>query len=53
MVAHLGMVMGLIEERRVSRREVVEMLSRVLRQHRMARRRKIDEIVAWLHEQSP
>ena len=42
-----------IESRRVSLREVLEMLVRVLRQHSMARRRRIDQIIGWLDEQPP
>jgi hypothetical protein len=47
------MVASLIEGRRVSRRQVLEMLKRVLRQHSICRRRKIDETVAWLNEEPP
>ena len=53
MVEHVRMVSSLIEGRRVSRREVLEMLARVLRQHTICRRRKIDQTVAWLNEQPP
>jgi hypothetical protein len=53
MVEHVRMVASLIEGRRVSRRQVLEMLKRVLRQHRMCRRRKIDQTVAWLNEEPP
>jgi hypothetical protein len=37
----------------VSRRQVREMLERVLRQHTICRRRKIDHTVAWLNKQPP
>ena len=53
MVEHVRMVSSLIEGRRISRRQVVAMLERVLRQHRLARRRKIDHTVAWLNEHPP
>jgi hypothetical protein len=53
MVAHVRMVSRLIEGRRVRRREVREMLERVLRQHRMVRRRQIDQAVAWIKENPP
>ncbi len=53
MVEHVRMVSSLIEGRRVSREEVLEMLERVLRQHSMCRRRKIDQTVAWLNEHPP
>ena len=52
-VEYVRMVIGLIEGRRVSRREVLEMLARVLRQHRLGRRRKIDHTLAWLNEHPP
>ena len=50
---YVRMVVSLIEARPVSRTEIIEMLQRVLRQHTMARRRKIDQAVAWLHENPP
>jgi hypothetical protein len=53
MVEHVRMVASLIEGRRVSRRQVRAMLQKVLRQHTMCRRRKIDQTVAWLNEQPP
>lgn len=53
MLPYLQMVTGLVEGRAVSRAEVVAMLLRALRQHRMARRRRIDQTVAWLHEEPP
>ena len=53
MLDYLCLVIGLIEERRVRRAEVVAMLRRVLRQHRMVRTRRIDQTLAWLHEHPP
>jgi len=53
MVEHVRMVASLIEGRRVSRRQVLAMLEKVLRQHTMCRRRKIDQTVAWLNEAPP
>jgi hypothetical protein len=50
---YVRVVVGLIEARRVSLQEVVAMLERTLRQHRMVRTRRIDQGVAWLHEQPP
>jgi hypothetical protein len=50
---YVGVVVGLIEGRKVRLEEVVEMLERTLRQHRMVRRRRIDQGVAWLNEQPP
>ena len=53
MVEHVRMVSSLIEGRWVSRKEILEMLAKVLRQRTMCRRRKIDQAVAWLKEHPP
>jgi hypothetical protein len=53
MVEYVRMVISLIEARRVSRRQVLTMLAKVLRQHTMARRRRIDQAVLWLNEHPP
>ncbi len=53
MLAHLCVVVGLIEGRRVQRWEVLAILERTRRQHRMVRTRRIDQTVAWLHEHPP
>ena len=50
---YVCVVVGLIEGRKVRLWEVVEMLERTLRQHRMVRTRRIDQSVAWLNEQPP
>jgi hypothetical protein len=50
---YLCVVLGLIEGRAVALWEVEEMLERTARQHRMVRTRRIDQGVAWLHEQPP
>ena len=52
-VEHVRVVVSLIEGRRVSREEMVEMLAKVLRQQGMGRRRKIVQAVAWLNENPP
>lgn len=52
-VEYVRMVTSLIEGRLVSLAEVLEMLRRVMRQHRMVRTRRIDQIVAWLNERPP
>lgn len=52
-VDYLCMVVGLIEGRRVSVTEILEMLYRTVRQHTMVRRRRIDQTVAGLYEQPP
>ena len=43
---YVRMVASLIEGRRVSEAEILEMLVRALRQHSMARRRRMDYVVA-------
>ena len=53
MVEHVRMVSSWIEGRWVSRKEILTMLAKVLRQHTMCRRRKIDQAVAWLKEHPP
>ena len=53
MVEHVRMVCSLIEGRWVSRQEILELLARVLRQHTMCRRRKIDQALAWLKAHPP
>jgi hypothetical protein len=50
---HVRLVASLIEGRRVSREEILEMLARVLRQHRMVRQRRIDQVVVCLNENPP
>lgn len=50
---YLCVVVGLIEGRKIGLWEVVEMLERTVRQHRMVRTRRIDQSVAWLNEQPP
>ncbi len=50
---YVCVVVGLIEGRKVRRWEVVAMLERTARQHRMVRTRRIDQSVAWLNEQPP
>ena len=52
-LAYVCVMVGLIEGRRVHLWEVVAMLERTVRQHRMVRTRRIDQGVAWLHEQPP
>jgi hypothetical protein len=53
MVEHVRMVCRLIEGRRISRRQVLRMLERNLRQHTLVRRRRIDQTVAWLNKEPP
>jgi hypothetical protein len=53
LVEYVRMVASLIEGRRISRAQVLRMLARKLRQHTLARRRQIDQTVAWLNEAPP
>jgi len=50
---YLCLMVGLIEGRSVKLWELVAMLERTARQHRMVRTRRIDQSVARLHEKPP
>ena len=50
---HVRQVVSWIERRPLSRKEILEMLARVLRQHSMVRRRRIDQAVDWLNANPP
>lgn len=52
-LAYVCVLVGLIEGRRVKRWEVIAMLERTGRQHRMVRTRRIDQGVAWFNERPP
>ena len=52
-VEHVQMVVSWIEHRVLSRAEIFQLLTNVLRQQGMARRRRIDHTVAWLNEHPP
>jgi len=53
MVGHVRMVTSLIERRRVSLREIREMLRRVVRQQSLGKRKRIDYIMGHLNRASP
>ena len=53
MVGYVGIVTSLIEGRRVSEEEIVEMLVRALRQHGIVRRRRMDYVLAYLKKNAP
>ena len=53
MLGYVAMVVSLIEARPVSEEEIVAMLLRAMRQHSMARRRRIDYLVAQLNQHGP
>ena len=53
LVEYVRRGVSLIERRRVSLEEVWEMLARVLRQHMIVRRKKVDQVVAWLKQDPP
>ena len=52
-VEQVQMVVSWIEGRPLSRAEILQLLTHVLRQPGMGRRRRIDHTVAWLHEHPP
>jgi hypothetical protein len=51
-VRYLAMVVSQIERRRVSEREIRKMLARAVRQHSIARRRRIDYVLHYLTNDS-
>ena len=53
MVSYLRMATTLIEGRRVSREEILEMLARALRQHSMEPRRRVDYCMWYLNRDPP
>jgi hypothetical protein len=52
-LCYLRMVISLIEGRPVSAAEILEMLARILRQHSIGRRRRIDYVVQYLNKRAP
>lgn len=50
MVEHVRMVTSLIEGRKVSREEILQMLDRAVRQHSIGRERRVDYIVRHMKE---
>ncbi|MFC1707138.1 hypothetical protein ACFL59_10030 [Planctomycetota bacterium] len=52
-VEHVQMVTSLIEDREVSREEILEMLERTMRQHSIGKGKRIDYILRWLAERGP
>jgi hypothetical protein len=53
LMENVRVALSLIEGRRIGLEEIGEMLARVLRQHRMPNRRRIDHTVAWLNAHPP
>ena len=53
MVGYVRMVTSLIEGRRVSLDEILEMLTRAMRQHSIGRRRNIDYVLEYLMKSDP
>jgi hypothetical protein len=53
MVGYIAMVASLIEGRRVREAEILQRLVRAMRQHSMARRRRMDYVVAQLQKNGP
>jgi hypothetical protein len=52
-VGYVQRVVSVIERRKVSREEILEMLAKEKSQHSMVRRRRIDQIIQSLHERPP
>jgi hypothetical protein len=52
-VSYVAMVASLIEGRRVSEAEILQRLVRAMRQHSMARRHRMDYVVAQLQKHGP
>jgi hypothetical protein len=52
-VGYVAMVASLIEGWRVSEAQILQMLVRAMRQHSMARRRRIDYVVTQLQKHGP
>jgi len=53
MVSYVRLATSLIEGRRVGRDEILAMLARVVRQHSLARRKKIDYLLWYLNRHPP
>jgi len=53
LVEHLQVAVGLIEGRPLSREQILCLIEKVLRQPRMARVRRIDQIIDHLNEHPP
>ena len=53
MVDYLRMTISLIEGRPVSTAEILEMLSRAMRQHSLVRGRRMDYVIRHLNERAP
>ena len=52
-VSHVRVVVSEIEGRPFTFPEILALLTRIVRQHRIARRRRRDQVVAWLNEFPP
>jgi len=53
LVSYVQRVVSALEGRRVSRAEILAMLSKEMRQHSMVRQRRMDQIIQSLHERPP
>ena len=52
MLGYIGMVVSLIEGRRVSQAEIVEMLARAVRQHSIFRRRRMEYLLNYWNQRA-
>lgn len=53
LLLYVRLLVRLIEARWLTVAEVVAMLARAVRQHRMVRTPRRDQVIAWLHEEPP
>jgi hypothetical protein len=53
LVGYVQRVVSVIERRKVSREEILEMLAKEKSQHSLVRQRRIDQIIRSLHERPP
>ncbi len=53
LVEYVRRGVSLIERRRVSLEELWEMLARILRRHMIVRRKKVEQVIAWLKKDPP
>ena len=53
LIRYLRIVTSWIEGRRVSEREILQLLERAMRQHSLARRRRMEYVLSCWHEHAP
>ena len=53
LIEHVRLVVSLIEDRQITLHQILQLVEKVLRQHRMARMRRIDQIMDYLNKRPP